>query len=123
MTAIRMETRVPRAGRMEHRWGHRIVCGTPARLSASGGTSGVGRLRDVSLSGGFVETALDLPLFARVTVFVRDTEVSGSVTRTDDDGVGIEWCDSEPRAICPLLGSPSPCAFSSECKVDPRNRP
>jgi hypothetical protein len=35
----------------------------------------------------------------------------------------VEWCEAEPRAICPLLGCPSPCAAAAGCEADPRNRP
>ncbi|MBC8024878.1 MAG: PilZ domain-containing protein [Steroidobacteraceae bacterium] len=95
---------------MEHRWGRRIACGAPARLSVGAGITGAGQLRDVSLSGAFIETVLELPLFAQVTVSVGETEVQASVVRIDADGVGVEWMETEQRAICPLLGCVSLCA-------------
>ncbi len=96
--------------RMEHRWGRRIACGAPARLSAGAGITGTGQLRDVSLSGAFIETVLELPLFAQLTVSIRETEVQASVVRSDARGVGVEWLETAQRAICPLLGCTNPCA-------------
>jgi hypothetical protein len=99
---------------MEHRWGRRIPCGASARLEAGrDGTLGVGRLRDVSLSGAFIETTLKLPMFASIAVSVRGTEVRASVVRITEDGVGVEWCEMAPHAVCPLLGCASPCAAAN----------
>lgn len=96
--------------RMEHRWGRRIACGAPARLSVGSSNTGTGQLRDVSLSGAFIETSLELPLFARLTVSVRETQVQASVVRREARGVGVEWLETAQRAICPLLGCTNPCA-------------
>lgn len=110
MEARRMETRATRVDGMEHRWGRRIACGAVARLSVGAGVSGTARLRDVSLSGAFIETALQLPTFAQLTILVRETEVQASVVRIEACGVGVEWIEMEQRAICPLLGCKNPCA-------------
>ena len=111
-----------RANFMEHRWGRRIACGTRVRLSASVGVGGAGRLRDVSMSGAFIETAVDLPLYARVAITVlhadreslREVELLANVARVGDDGVGVEWCETAPREICPLLGCAAPCAAATK---------
>lgn len=100
--------------RMDHRFGRRYECGTLVRLAANGGIAGQGRMRDVSLSGAFVETALDLPLFAQVTLFRttpanRVLEMRGSVVRRDAAGYGVEWCETPPGAICQVFGCPHPC--------------
>jgi len=105
---------------MEHRWGRRIACGARVRLSA-GGIGAAGRLRNVSMSGAFIETAADLPLLARIAIMVlhpghgshREVEVLASVARVAHDGVGVEWCETAPRDICPLLGCTTPCAAAT----------
>ncbi len=106
---------------MEHRWGRRIPCGTAVRLSASPGLAGMGRLRDVSMSGAFVETPLRLPLFSTVEIAMppredaggRDIEVAAIVVRTDGDGAGVEWLEMPAAPICPLLGCTVPCAAAT----------
>jgi hypothetical protein len=106
---------------MEHRWGRRIRCGTPVRISCGAGQTGAGRMRDVSMSGAFVETSLDLPLFAPVELAVLrshgwDIALSGHVVRRDADGVGIEWHEANPGAICPVLGCITPCETAAHWK-------
>ena len=64
---------------MEHRWGQRRRCRARVCVSAGAGVSGSARLRDVSISGAFLETALPLPLFAQIAIAVlRD---DGSTAR------------------------------------------
>lgn len=104
----------PQPHGMEHRFGRRVPCGTPVAISAGADLVGVGRLRDVSLSGAFVETVVNLPLFARVAIEKqceggRGIELRASVVRKDTDGVGIEWCETPSRSICLTLGCPRPC--------------
>ena len=113
MEARRMETRATRVAGMEHRWGRRITCGAPIRIGAMKAI-GTGRLRDVSLSGAFVETTLELALFAPIAVVVHETEVLAHVVRIADDGVGIEWRVTAPQAICPLLGCVSLCTAARD---------
>ena len=103
---------------MEHRWGRRIRCDARVRLSAGAGSGAAGRLRNVSLSGAFLETAIELPLFARVGLTVvrddpltgHEVEVMASVVRREPDGVGIEWCETPRRSICEVLGCATRCA-------------
>jgi hypothetical protein len=110
-----------RAVSMEHRWGHRIDCGARVRLCASGAIAGAGRLRNVSMSGAFIETSVDLPLFARIAVSVvrsgpeplQEPVLLATVVRVAHDGVGVEWRETAPRDICPLLGCASPCAAAT----------
>jgi hypothetical protein len=105
---------------MEHRWGQRVPCKLRVRLSASAGLGGAGRLRDVSMSGAFVETRIALPLFARLADAVlpenpsaaRETEITAIVVRAERDGVGIEWCDTPAGSICALLGCTTRCTVA-----------
>lgn len=99
---------------MEHRFGRRFRCGTTVRLSAGGAVTGRGRLANVSLSGAYLETALELPLFATVEI-AKDVErgkgvaLLASVVRKDRGGVGVEWCDTPSRSICEFFGCTKHC--------------
>ena len=104
---------------MEHRWGQRMHCQARTRLSAGDGISGTGSVRDVSTSGAFIETTLDLPMHTRVTLIVQgnesathEVEIAASVARVDRDGVGVEWCETPAGSICPVLGCATRCANS-----------
>jgi hypothetical protein len=102
---------------MEHRWGRRISCSAVVRVSAAGGMTDCGRMRDVSSSGAFVETSLAPPLFAPVEIaIVRDdehgSEVLAWVVRRDAMGIGIEWVEADTGSICPVLGCNARCASS-----------
>lgn len=98
---------------MEHRWGKRVTTHIPVRLVASGGALGAGRVRDLSVSGAFVETSLPLrplswiQLEAQRAAAGRRVRIAACVVRCTPTGVGIEWCDGSRasveelfRAIC-----------------------
>jgi hypothetical protein len=108
---------------MEHRWGQRVRCRLRVRLSIGDGITGGGKLRDVSMSGAFIDTALALPLCAPVDVVVlhddsfdREVEMTGCVVRIADGGVGIEWDEPQAGSICAILGCSTRC-------VSPQNPP
>jgi hypothetical protein len=101
---------------MEHRWGQRMSCQARVRLSGSAGISGAGRVRDISSSGAFIETALDLPVYARIELLVlgnrsaaHAVELTATVARVDRDGIGIEWCETPARSICSVVGCTTHC--------------
>jgi hypothetical protein len=98
---------------MEHRFGRRFRCGTAVRLSAESGATGDGRLANVSLSGAYVQTAVDLPLFALVAIVAardeRTVERRACVVRKDATGVGVEWCETPTRPICEIFGCTRHC--------------
>lgn len=101
---------------MEHRWGQRLPCRAQVRLSAGAGASGEGRIRDISSSGAFIETAVAVPIAARVLLVVkgnesatREVEISASVVRVARDGIGIEWCDTPAESVCRLVGCNTRC--------------
>ena len=106
----------PRWHEMEHRWGQRIPCGSPVRISVGAGICGGGKLRNVSTSGAFIETALELPLFSRLTVAVirndptREIDTLASVVRFERDGVAVEWCETPGGSICHEFGCTTRCA-------------
>ena len=106
----------PSRAAMDHRFGRRIACNATVRVTFRDGATGRGRLRNVSISGAFIETKLDLPVHARITIEVvrengsSDTRHAACVVRTDTDGVGIEWLETAETAICPLLGCTTLCS-------------
>jgi ribosomal protein L19 len=83
---------------LEHRWGDRTVVNLRVRISTDS-LVGDGILRNVSVSGAFIETSL--PLVAMCPVQIRVLRrnkhwlsravASGFVVRNTQDGVGIEW--------------------------------
>jgi hypothetical protein len=102
---------------MEHRWGQRIACRARVVLSAGHNLIGSGRIRDVSTSGAFIETALVLHESAPVTLRVLGNEsashvveVAALVARSERDGMGVEWVDTPAGSICPALGCSVCCA-------------
>jgi len=92
-----------RAERMEHRFGQRFRCGAAVNVAADAAHA-AGTLVNVSLSGAYIRTALDLPLFALIDVTAdrgdRRVELRACVVRKDTDGFGVEWCDTPTRSIC-----------------------
>ncbi len=74
-----------------------------------------GRLTDVSMSGGFIVTSVDLRELRRLQIalvlphgFSQATPVIGAyVARRHPDGIGVEWCDFAPHAVVELLRSPA----------------
>jgi hypothetical protein len=102
---------------MEHRWGQRMPCRASVRLSAGPGIAGAGRVRDVSSSGGFIETPVVLSVGTTVTLLVlgnesaqRATEITASVVRVEPDGIGVEWCETPAGSICAVVGCTTRCA-------------
>ena len=110
---------------MEHRWGQRVPCQARVRLSAEGIHS-AGNVRDVSSSGAFIETAVELPLYTRVTLVVlgnesatRTVEITAIVVRVARDGIAVEWCETPAGSICSVLGCTTRCAVlaKSQCPL------
>jgi hypothetical protein len=101
---------------MEHRWGVRRPCRARVHVSAGAGVAGMARLRNISMSGAFLETALALPLFSPVAIAVlrndgsrHAVEFSATVIRAEPGGVGIEWCVTADGSICSQLGCALHC--------------
>ncbi len=107
---------------MEHRWGMRRPCRARVCVSAGSGVAGTGRLRNISTSGAFLETALPLPVFSQLAVrLLRDdgsthvVEFTATVIRAEPGGVGLEWCETAGGSICSRLGCNLECAATSGC--------
>jgi len=116
-SGIAESTGEPRPFFMEHRWGQRMTCRARVQLSAGAGLSGAGRVRDVSSSGAFIETTLQLPMQARLMLVVRgnksathEIEIAASVARVNRDGIGVEWCETPTGSICAVVGCTASCA-------------
>jgi hypothetical protein len=102
-----------RVERMEHRFGRRFRCGTSVRVAADGGSEAEGRLANVSLSGAYLQTTMELPPFAAIDICAnragRAIELRACVVRRDPGGVGIEWCETPARSICQIFGCTRTC--------------
>jgi hypothetical protein len=95
----------------EHRRGQRIAATMWLRLSNSGAEIGMGSLVNVSLSGAYLETRIQLPVNASITlqpaamagVALEGLKLNARVARFDDRGLGIEWRALISPAILTLL--------------------
>jgi hypothetical protein len=116
-----MRTRSIRDPAMEHRWGQRIACRAAVLIRPGDGRVGEGRLRDVSASGAFVETAFPAPLLTRVSIAIlrgveatdAPREIRASIVRRDSDGIALEWCETPGSSICTDFGCESHCATAT----------
>src|SRR6185437_7064413 len=94
---------------MEHRWGVRRLLDISVRLDGRPQLLTFARLKDASSSGAYVETRIAPPMLSRVWMELdwdrRDDSkrIAACVVRTQQDGVGLEWCDFAPRAILALI--------------------
>ena len=102
--------------RMEHRFGQRFRCGTSVRVIGGSGETGRGRLVNVSLSGAYLETELNLPLLGSIVITrdaagagAGDIELLASVVRKDSRGAGVEWCENLSCSICEIFGCGKRC--------------
>jgi hypothetical protein len=96
---------------MEHRWGERISAAVEVRLIAESSRLNSGVLRDVSISGGFIETEWAVPLWARLHIeivwlpgSVRE-RIAACVARVDERGIGVEWQELAPGAVVQMMAS------------------
>jgi hypothetical protein len=95
---------------MEHRWGTRIAVHIPVRVTAAHlSMASIGRITNLSLSGGFItgfgfrplsriHINFDHPLLQRPVL-----KLAAFVARVCDQGAGIVWCDFAPRPVAELL--------------------
>jgi hypothetical protein len=86
------------------------------RLSSSGTEIGMGSIANVSTSGAFLETKIQLPVNARITLEATASaggdlaglKLDARVARVDSRGLGIEWRVMATPQILALLTAPSP---------------
>jgi hypothetical protein len=97
----------------ESRWGDRVNVNIPVQLSADALAGGDGCMRNLSLSGAFVKSKVDLGLHSLIAVSIkmpspqRAEAVPAYVSRRLEEGVGIEWCQFAPIVVKDLLRSSS----------------
>jgi hypothetical protein len=95
---------------MEHRCGDRRPANLAVRLILPPEEMLLGRIRDLSLSGAFVQTHRELRPLTRVIVELQamlpgltaraaGRRIEGFVVRNAATGVGIEWSDFAPPLI------------------------
>src|SRR3569833_489240 len=91
---------------MEHRCGTRYKVDLAVYARAHAGVvSSVGCLRNVSLTGGFLETALPAQPLAHISLRLIDDDgqlgprLEGQVIRRASNGLGIEWSEYAPELI------------------------
>jgi hypothetical protein len=89
------------------------------RLNTGGVEMGMGNVTNVSFSGAFLETTLQLPVGAGITLeptslagaALEGLKITARVVRVDQRGVGLEWRVELTPDILALLGvvvPPSP---------------
>jgi hypothetical protein len=87
---------------MEHRWGRRESTDIMVRFYARSGTTGIGRLLNISSTGAYMATTAHLRPFSLVYLEpaaasfweIESRRIAASVVREDAGGVGLEWCES-----------------------------
>ena len=91
---------------MEHRCGTRYKVDLAVYARAHAGVvSSVGWLRNVSLTGGFLETALPAQPLSHISLRLIDADgelgprLEGQVVRRTSTGLGIEWSEYATELI------------------------
>lgn len=109
--------RPPDDARVDHRWGERRCCRAHVRFSTGTGITGAGKIRDISSSGAFIETAAELPVETQLDLFILGNESANEVVartamvvRVERGGIAIEWCSTPTRSICSVIGCSVLCA-------------
>jgi hypothetical protein len=96
---------------MEHRWGDRIDCNVAVKLLADPASIGWGKIRNVSASGAYIETLLPVRTLSMLSLRrASDREpgrygnlIRAIVVRRDENGVGIEWTESESKEVAAII--------------------
>jgi hypothetical protein len=97
---------------MEHRWGERIAIDIPIRLTLTRSKLvGIGRLRNLSLSGGLISSAVELRIMCHIQIVLKSPRlpqseainVAAFVSRCGDRDFGIEWLEFAPPAIANIV--------------------
>ncbi len=94
---------------MEHRWGHRVPTNIEVQIFADPASAAWGQLRDISASGGYLETGLRIPTLSTLCITVpaigmeEPRVVRAIVVRADEQGVGVEWFDGDSEVINALV--------------------
>jgi len=98
---------------VEHRWGKRLRLELSVSLQWVPHSFASGRLRDVSLSGAYIEGVPVLPLWTEIYVHLDGigcgecSAVKAYVIRNEPGGIAVEWSDFAPREVHRLIGDAS----------------
>jgi hypothetical protein len=112
---------------MEHRCGTRYVVDVPVYVrTRNAALSSAGRLCEISITGGFVETVMPAPPLSYIAIQVVTDEklprellfLEGQVVRRDPQGLGIEWNEYAPRLVQHLTES-ARASRAGAASVDP----
>jgi hypothetical protein len=93
----------------EIRFGERFKVDLPVKLDAGEGLAGDGMMCDISISGAFIETSLELPVFTNLEVSLPAREslparkLAACVVRQSPYGVAIEWRDMACATLMAVL--------------------
>ena len=97
----------------DSRWGDRVRVNIPVQVSAND-LSAHGCMKNLSLSGALVKADVDLGMHALIRVNIevsppsqRVAAITAYVSRKDEEGIGVEWCEYAPSIVKDLLRSPS----------------
>jgi PilZ domain len=97
---------------MEHRWGERARVDVPVRLDAGPHSLVSGIIRNVSLSGAYLETRADLspwtPVFVELPCGLLGRgeppdRIRAYVIRRDRTGLALEWSEFAPEIVRTLI--------------------
>ena len=97
---------------MEHRWGYRRQFDRIVWVRTAGGATSRGCIRNVSISGAWVDSPLQLPALVNVSIQFRvlragrtaTRSLRGQVVRVAQSGFAVEWGDVTPSALRAFLG-------------------
>ena len=98
---------------MDTRLGERVALQFAIRITTTRPqVMSIGRLMNLSRSGALI-VGCELQLFSLIevdldpqrTLKAEEGRLSAYVTRVEEDGVGIEWCEFAPPAVAALLRS------------------
>jgi hypothetical protein len=95
---------------VEHRWGKRIPLDLSVSLQWGPHSLASGRLRNVSLSGAYVEGLPLLPVWTEVYVHLDGigcgecSPVKAYVIRNEPGGLAVEWSEFAPNGVHRLIG-------------------
>lgn len=97
---------------MENRWGERIRIDIPVQIVTPTLSFGLAFIRDLSLSGAGISALRGLCAPSRVEIIVASSaqpdgavpaKLSALVTRSDANGIGVEWTEYAPLAVSDLI--------------------
>ena len=92
---------------MEHRWGRRVECRIPVVVEAIAHARLEAHIRNLSLSGAFLELSSEQGLPPIVCVRFEAASTApyhryrtwAHVVRATREGIGLEWAEFAPRVI------------------------